>query len=542
MVRGFVQVVRALVRDPAHAVVAILTLALGIGATTAVFCVLDGVLLRPLPYPQADRLVRVFHTAPGLDLVEDLGLSDATYFRLRESGVFDGLAIYREGAVNLSGTAAPERVPAAWVSPSLTATLGVAPILGRPLRTEDARPGADPVALVGERLWRRRFGGAPGVIGERVRIDGVEREIVGVLPQELRFPDPETRVWLPLALDPAATTFGELGPLPGVESAGAGGTLPLEGRLDGAGVSIEDHPDPPGAMAKVHFHTQASRGYFETLGIPLVAGRPFTRADTEQRRGVVVVSESFARHYWPNGTAVGKRIQPRSGEPSPEGWYTIVGVVGDVRMTRLEDPPQEMIYWPLVSLPRDRPGHRDSFEARAMQVVLRTNGDPMDLVPAVRSRVRSLDPHLPIADVQTVGTLVARAKARRAFVMTLLAIGALAALLVGAVGVYAVVSYLVTLRTREIGVRMALRATRRRVVALVAARSIGVGAAGALFGVAASFLLGRFMGSVLYRVEPHDPWTLIAAVGAVAAAVTLASVLPARRAAGIDPAEVMRAE
>ena len=291
-------------------------------------------------------------------------------------------------------------------------------------------------------------------------------------------------------------------------------------------------------MAKVHFDTQASPGYFETLGIPLVAGRTFTRADAEERRGAVVVSESFARHYWPDGTAVGKRIQPRSGEPSPDDWYTIVGVVGDVRMTRIEDPPQEMIYWPLVS----RPGDRDSFEARAMRVVLRTDGDPMDLVPAVRSRIRSLDPHLPIADVETAAALVARATARRAFVMALLAIGALAALLVGAVGVYAVVSYLVTLRTREIGVRMALGATRRRVVALVAARSIAVGAAGALCGVAASFLLGRFMGAVLYQVQPHDPWTLAAAVVAVAAAVTLASVLPARRAAGIDPAEVMRAE
>jgi len=821
MVRGFVQVVRALFRDPAHAVVAILTLALGIGATTAVFCVLDGVLLRPLPYPQAERLVRVFHTAPGLDLVDDLGLSDATYFRLRESGVFDGLALYRTGAVNLSGGAAPERVPAAWVSPSLTETLGVAPILGRPLRTEDARPGADPVALLGERLWRRRFGGVPGVVGERVRIDGVEREIVGVLPEDLRFPEPETRVWLPFEVDPAATQFGQLGidsvarlppgttaedaakradaalaplserfpveqgskmledagfttrvvplrdhvigdlgaslwivmsavgfllllscanvanlflvraagrekelsvrtalgatrrdlvggflaegavlglagglvgwvlawaavqalvafgprnlprlhelgvgprglgfvvvvalasglavalapalrlsgrwlasalrsggrsattgpavrraqdllvglqvaitllllvgagltvqsfwrlsrtdpgfdpegvlsfrfylppeeypgeqapaafiqrvldqlgPLPGVTSAGAGGTLPLEGRLDGAGVSIEDHPDPPGAMAKVHFDTQASPGYFETLGIPLVTGRTFTRADVEERRGAVVVSESFARHYWPDGTAVGKRIQPRSGEPSPDDWYTIVGVVGDVRMTRMEDPPQEMIYWPLVSRPGSRSGDGDSFEARAMRVVLRTEGDPMDLVPAVRSRVRALDPNLPIADVQTAGALVARATARRAFVMALLALGALAALLVGAVGVYAVVSYLVTLRTREIGVRMALGATRRRVVALVAARSIAVGAAGALCGVAASFLLGRFMGAVLYQVQPHDPWTLSAAVVAVAAAVTLASVLPARRAAGIDPAEVMRAE
>jgi ABC-type antimicrobial peptide transport system permease subunit len=175
-------------------------------------------------------------------------------------------------------------------------------------------------------------------------------------------------------------------------------------------------------------------------------------------------------------------------------------------------------------------------------VVLRTGGDPTDLVPAVRQRIRGLDPNLPVAAVQTMDQVVARAMARRAFVMSVLAFAGLGALLIGAVGIYGVVSYLVTERTREVGIRMALGATPGRVVAEMVRRSVAVSAVGIVCGLVAASLLGRLMGAVLFEVDPYDPWALAAAAAVLGATAALASVLPARRAGRLDPLESLAAD
>ncbi len=187
------------------------TLALGISAITLSFGVVDAVLLRPLPYPHADRLVRVYHVAPKLGLRDDLGLSDATYFHLRRTGELADLAAYSQGSVNLGGQGAPERVATAWVAHSLFSTLSVRPLLGRQLLEHDERPGAAPVVLLGEGIWRRRFGARADVIGTTTLIDSVAHEVVGVMAAGFAFPDRKTELWLPKRLDPAATNIGTLG-------------------------------------------------------------------------------------------------------------------------------------------------------------------------------------------------------------------------------------------------------------------------------------------------------------------------------------------
>src|SRR5688500_10700183 len=212
MPHTLLQVLRGLARRPGFTVLAAATLALGIGATGLVFGLLDNVLLQPLPYPGSERLVRVHHQAPGLGFGDDLGVTEPTYLRMREAGVLADLALYDTGAVNLSAPAGqPERVAAAWVSHSLPRVLGVAPVLGRPFREEEERPGSAPVVLLGEALWRRSFGARAGVVGETALVDGRPHEVVGVLPASAAFPEPETALWLPRPLDPAAATLNQLG-------------------------------------------------------------------------------------------------------------------------------------------------------------------------------------------------------------------------------------------------------------------------------------------------------------------------------------------
>jgi predicted permease len=197
-------------RTPGFTALCVLTLATAIGADTAVFSIVDAVLLRPLPYPRADRLVGLWQTLPGLGL-EQVGLSDATYLLYRgHRRALAEMAIYRRGLVNLTGGDAPERVPSARATTTLFAVLGVAPALGRAFDAAEERPGAPPVVVLSDALWRRKLGGDPRALGRTVRIDGVTTQVIGVMPEGFAFPHPDTALWLPLAIDPAKLSAGAL--------------------------------------------------------------------------------------------------------------------------------------------------------------------------------------------------------------------------------------------------------------------------------------------------------------------------------------------
>ncbi|HET9227063.1 MAG TPA: ABC transporter permease, partial [Thermoanaerobaculia bacterium] len=197
------RIVRGFAKAPGFFLVAVLTLGLGIGATVAIFTVINAVLIRPLPYPEPERIVWVTQTAPGMGL-EEAALSDGTYLLYRnENKVLEDLGIYWEGAVTLTGGQEPERVGASRLTPSIFKVLRAQSVLGRTFTDEDGKPGAEPVALLSHGLWQRRFGGDRNVLGSLVQVDGVARRVVGVMAEGFRFPSPDEEMWIPMVIDPA---------------------------------------------------------------------------------------------------------------------------------------------------------------------------------------------------------------------------------------------------------------------------------------------------------------------------------------------------
>ncbi len=795
---------RRLGRSPGFTMAALATLALAIAANVAVFAVVHSVLLEPLPYPDADRLTRLRFGAPGIG-VQDLSVSVPMYLHYRsEADVFEDVAAYDAINVNLTGTEGAERLPAAQVTDGFFGVLGLTPTPGRGFAPEDVGAGALPTAVISHGLWRRRFGADPGVVGGTIRLNGVATTVIGVAPADVALPSPETEVWLPLNIDPAALEFdeyyldaiarlapgvtlatagrevealrhelpeaypgnfqwttredvgfttgletmketvvgdvramlrvvlggigallliasanvanlflvraegrnremavrsalgatpvrlmaaflgeglligaagaviglylawvgldaflawnptelpraGEIGidgvvaafggllglatgafvgllparrasrsdvasalkegdrgatgragwtrnalvaaqvalaivlligagllarsyaalrdvdpgfepapaltfrvslpgstyptdvessafyaelverieGLPGVERAGAITWLPLAPGGTESGFHMADRPLDEGAVSPIVPERYVSAGYFEAMGIRLVEGRTLDRSDMENGRPVVVVSRDLAERFWPDESAIGKSIASSFDGP----WFTVVGVVGSVRDVALQWPPTNLRYLPMRP-PRDQ---TDRSSATNMSVVVRTAVPPTSLLPAIRDQVADLDPEVPVAGVETLQDIVTRASARVSFTALLIAFAALMSLLLGTIGVYGVVSYMVGQRTREIGVRMALGADRARVSRLVVARGLRMAALGATVGVPAAIGLGHLLGSLLFQVGPNDPATFIAVPIAVMGVAAAASWIPARRAAGVSP-------
>jgi predicted permease len=813
-------------RAPGFTLSAMLTLMLGIGGTTAVFTVVNGVLLRPLPYAHADRLVDLSHTlaVAGIAHVDQ---SDATYLVYRAGNrVFTDVGAYEATSANVlpstaggAGSGDAERVPSALMTAGVFRVLEVGPRAGRELSDADVQPGAAPVALIGESLWRRKFGGDPSVIGRPMRVDGVERTIVGVMPASFHFPEPATAIWLPLVIDPAHTAsaafdfrglarlrdgvtldaaradlqrllptvpvvypgrltvaavgvthmeplvrplrdvvVGDVGrvlwvvlgaavvlsaiacanvanlflaraegrqrelavrralgagrssvlaeflseagliaaagaalgigcalaavrvlaaagaassvprlgdvrvdvlvvvvavaaaalaaclvslvpmararalslsailgatgsgatggrarsgarrglviaqvalalvllagagllarsfaalravdpgftpdhalafrvampnveypaapdvarlvsqlsdslaALPGVRAAGVVTKLPLmdEGHQDSA-VFVEDHPLRPGTIPGIHSMAFVTPGYFPAMGIPLVAGRVFDRIDPStdpaHRPREVVVSEPFAQRYWKGVSPVGRRIRMTGSDP----WSTIVGVVAGVRDAGLDQPPAETVYMPLLTL--NAAGM--AWAPRDVAFVVRASGDEAGLIAPVRRIVGAVAPALPIYAVTPMRALVTRAEARTTFTLTILGIAALIAMCIGAVGIYGVIAYLVSLRTREIGVRMALGAQPAQVRRMITRHALVDAGIGIVVGLVSATLLTRVLGSVLFGVSPTDPIALGGAAAVLVATAIAASWIPARRAAALQPSIALRAE
>ena len=801
---------------PGFAAAVLAMLALGIGATTAVFGVVDGILLRPLPFRAPERLVDLSHSIAifGLTKVDQ---SDATFllYQRHATGAFESMGAYRPSEVNLGGLgdggAGAERVGATGVTSSLFTTLGVAPALGRLFRPDDDRPGAPRVIVLSNALWRDRFGADPGVVGRRLDVDGVPREVVGVMPASFRYPTATTAVWLPLGFDPAHTNAGsfnfhtvgrlragvseaaataelsrilprlldefptdipremwaqarlapvvrplrdavvgdvghmlwillaavglllaiacanvaslflvraegaqrdvairvalgagqgavaaqyltealllaagggalgvllaflgvralhaapagadlprlaevsvdgrvllfaigvatasalavgllpvlrarrvapgvvlkessrsattgrerqrarsalvvaqvalalvlvagstliarsfarlrdvqpgfdasgvltvrvalpratyadasatlqfydrvleEARALPGVRGAAVTDWLPLTDDHNDSVVEIEDHPLPADAVPPDHPMTDVSPGYFAALGIPLVAGRTFGPADAAHPVPEVIVSRSFAERYWKGQSPIGRRLRPGL----TEAWYTVVGVAGDVHMESLEKPAEELVYFPIVQPDKNGPS-----APRHVAIVLRASGNPTAVAPALRAILRRADPSLPTYDEQPMTSRLARAAARTRFVLVMLGAASVVALAIGAVGLYGVLAYGVTLRRREIGVRMALGASVRDVTRMIARRGIVLAALGVGAGLVGALATTHFLEKLLYGVSPTDPATLTGACVVLFAVAAVASWLPARRAATVSPMESLR--
>jgi predicted permease len=816
LLASFRSLAREMRRNPGFLMVPLLTLGVALGANAAIFTVVDAVLIRPLPFPQADGLVIVRHDAPGLKLGQLIDMSEAVYILYRrENRVLSDLGIFYPGEATVTGGSTPERVEAATVTGSVFNVLGVPPSRGRTIQEADEKPGAEKVVVISDALWRGRLGGSPNVVGSVLRVDGVARRIVGVMPPRFPFPTPATAIWEPHTLDPAHLNLGgfstpgigrlrpgvsleratrelsalvyripEVYPGQGMDRAyianeqmtvhlaslrddvvgnveqilwillgsvacllliacanvanlflvkaegrqrevavrtalGAargdiarlflgeslalslvGGTLGLAlawaalwllvslrppgiprleeigvdgrvllftlalsvvaglfcggiaalrfgspalapalregGRGDTAGrgrlrarnllviaqvalalvllvcsglmvksfqrlrhvdpgfdprgvltlqldlpggsypnaaailrfteqllaqaaalpevtsaaavrslplldpentgvYGVEDFPLAPGEVPPAFSINYVTPGYFRSLRIPLLAGRVFDGRAPRSGEQEIVVSRSVAERFWKGRSALGKRLF--NGPVNATTWYRIVGIVGDVHGRDLVKPPEDRIYRSILRI-----GKKDLDPTWPFTLVVRSRAAPSSLVKPLRQVVRALDPNLPVTQIRPLQDVVARSIERTSYTMLLLAIAATVALLLGAVGIYAVISYVVSQRTREIGVRMALGARRRDISRMVLREGLGITLLGIAIGLAAALAATRLMISLLYNVSPADPWIFAAVPVLLAAVALLASWLPARRAAAVEPLEAIRME
>jgi len=313
--------------------------------------------------------------------------------------------------------------------------------------------------------------------------------------------------------------------LPGVYAAEAVVSLPLTGYMMAAGFDIE------GVPARADMNTAAqinivSPGYLHAIGVPLISGRSFTPLDSAEAPKVVILNRACARTFFPHEDPIGKRIQIAGMD-----WATIVGVVGDLREEGLMAQPKPEIFVPYLQAPYS-----------LMAVVIRSPQDPQRLAGAVRSRVESLDKSLPIYEVITMDQLMAEQVASRKFNMALLGLFAFLAVALAGVGIYGVMTYTVTQRTHEIGIRMALGAEQLDVLRLVLRQGIILAALGICVGFAGALALTRFLSSLLYEVTPRDPVTFVIVSALLGGVALLATYLPARRAAKVDPLVALRYE
>ena len=813
------QVVRRLLRAPMFTAVTLLTIAIGVGANSAVFSVVNGVLLKPLPYTDPGALIGVWQTAPRLN-IKDLEASPSDYFTFREENrTFQQFGVWTGGSVAVTGQAAPEQVRCLSVTEGTLNALGVRPALGRWFTPADDTPGTPETAILTYGYWQRKFGGNPAALGSQLVIDGKLTSVAGVMPPSFRFLDEKPDLILPfrinrpkvhlgnfsfrgiarlkpgvtlaqanadvarmipivnrkfpapggfsakmfedagiqaavrplkddvvgdlgkvlwvlmgsigvvlliacanvanlllvraegrqqelatrmalgassrrlaaalltesvflgllggvlglafayaalrllvaaapaylprldnISLDPlvvlftlaislvAGLLFGlipvfkyaapnanavlraggrslsqskerhrarntlvilqtalavvllvsaglmirtfqalrhvhpgftapaqlqtfrieiaegqvkepervfrmqqeirrRIAEIPGVSAVSFANSVPTDGNNSTDVLYAEDHVYSEGRVPPLRRFKFVTPGFFQTMGTPLVAGRDYTWTDLEQRKTVSIVSENMARELWRDpASAIGKRIR----EGSEDEWREIIGVVGDVRHDGADQKAPATVYWPAVM---DNFWGNKKLIQRGTVFAIRTDrAGSASLLTQVRKVVWSVAPDVPIVQVRTMEEVFRGSMARGSFTLAMLAIAGGMALLLGIVGIYGVVSYSVSERTRELGIRIALGAGNTELRAMVVGQGILLAAIGIGVGLAAAAAVTRIMKSLLFETSPVDPLTYAVASAALLASAAIASYLPAHRASSVNPVEALRME
>jgi len=316
--------------------------------------------------------------------------------------------------------------------------------------------------------------------------------------------------------------------LPGVTSAGTVSFLPMNGLGSATGFEVVGQPKPapgqgPGATIKV-----VDGDYFAALGIPLRRGRLFTEAEQQTENRHAIISETLARRFFPNQDPIGQHLLVSwYGEGADE----IIGVVGDTKMVTMEEEMYPAIYYPYSRTPYS-----------SNTIVVRTAGSPSLVASSLVQAVHQIDPDLPVSNLRSMDDVIARSMAQRRIVMVLLAVFAAVALLLATVGIYGVMSYMVSQRTQEIGIRMALGADRGEVVGMVLVQALRLAAGGLAAGCIAAFALTGLLRTMLYDVRPTDPITFAGVAAVLLAVAAVATAVPAMRATRIDPLMALKAE
>ena len=804
---------RSLRKQPRFLIIASFTLALGIGAVTAIFSVVNGVLLEPLPYPHANRLVNIWSTAPGLDFDQFPLSPDLFLFYRKHNQVFEDMALFQGRRVSITESGPPEVVDGAQTTFSYFATLGAGFSHGRPYSADEDKPEAARVAVISHRLWTRRYGGDPQIVGRTIGADGEPTQVVGVAPAWIDQAG-SADVWLPARFNAASPPTGNFGwnalgrlkegvrpdqaathleplvkramseyiqsanyrafltdgryrplvhpmkedvigsvreplwillgtvamvllvacgnvanlcliraegrqreiavrvalggsraglirkllaealvlaaigaglgllfsmaalpvllqlapgtiprldrvrvdgtvlavaagsaivsalifglapairytrpnilaclrhggrsatdhpsrqrgrhllviaqtamalvllvgsgllarsftklmrsdqgfvaenvltfrvalpertypkaaevarvttqlvarlaELPSVEAAGATTDLPVSASPQGTAFEFDGHPTEAGRLPPIVDYSTITPGFFATLRVRILRGSDFDSSDLREGARTIIVNKAAADQYWPGADAVGKRIRAAGSSPADSRpWFTVRGVVADVRQRGLRDQPRPTIYFPINATGDNTP--------RAFTYVLR-GPNVRAQADAVRQAVWAINPDLPLASILTMQQVVEQSVTQFSFTMLTLGIAAAVALLLGAVGLYGVLSYAVSLRTREIGVRLALGAPPSRVRRGVMTSAAAITAIGLVVGAAGAAGLTRLLGGLLFETTPLDATTFAGMSALLFAVALLAAYLPARKAASVSPMEAMRTE
>ncbi len=812
MWRDFRAAVRGFLRRPFFTALAGVTLAIGIGANTAIFSVVDAVLINPLPFPDSDRIISYNHEAPGLGVnVPVIPHSQALYLHYQEHArAIESFAVFSDENVNLISDGEPQQLTASQVTQEYFDVLGVQPFMGRAFAIGEDGPGAEPVAILGYPLWVSAFGKDPKVLDRLVEMDGVQRRIIGVMPEGFLLSDED--LWIPLVIDPVDADAGslqfigaarladgqsmesaqaemqdlllrfadenpdELGrevleqaglaadikPLqdvfvqdmkqalwvllgtvgfvlliacanvanlflvraearqreqalrsalgasrgdvarqyltesvtlavgsgllglglavlgvkgllllaptdlpaifevgidgsvlvftalisvaaglffgvfpvfgysraeltnalkdggrsstsgrerhrarstlavaqvalalmllvgsglmlrsfvalrntdlgfqtaglmtfrfalpgaeysdpatvmdfhrrlhdrlaaaPGIEMVGMTSGIPLSEQKSAGPMEAVDNPWPEGELGPIVERRSVTPGYLQAMSIPILQGRGPRWEDQVNEARAAVISENLARAFWPNENPVGRQIRSQGSDVA----WEVVGVAGDVRFDAVEDEPLPLIYFPVLS---GDPANPD--RSLSMDVVVRTSGDPMRVVTTAREALRATDPRLPMINPRTVEAVVKQSLAATSFTVLLLGIAAGIALLLGTVGIYGVLSYIVSRRTQEIGVRMAMGAPAEVVLRSVVGQGMGLAGLGVGVGLFGAWGMSRLLASLLYGVSATDPMTFLGTALLLTLVALAATYVPARRAARVDPVEALRSE
>ncbi|MDQ2857009.1 MAG: ABC transporter permease [Acidobacteriota bacterium] len=323
--------------------------------------------------------------------------------------------------------------------------------------------------------------------------------------------------------------LNEIRTVPGVESAAAAIRVPMLGFNANTGFTIQSRPVPQEIAPTVDYRA-ISQDYFRSMGIPILAGRDFTDREMKDAPDVVLINQTMAARFFPDGKPIGERIQIY---PEPNRWREIIGVVGDVKLASLDAETNPAMYVPMVQNPYPN-------ALRNISLVARTNGDPKSLAPGIRNALRSLDKDIPISQVQTMEEIVSNSLSQRRLSMSLLVVFAILAALLASVGIYGVMAYIVAQRTHEIGIRLAMGAKGADVLRMVLRDGAKLAVIGVAIGLIGAFALTRIMTSLLFGVSAVDPLTFAGISLLLTIVALLASYLPARRASRVNPMEALR--
>ncbi len=333
-----------------------------------------------------------------------------------------------------------------------------------------------------------------------------------------------------------------LAEIPGVTSAALATAVPMDANSNVNPLYVDGFDYTGDRTPSIRRHKWIGGGYLETLGTPLRLGRTLTWQDVHERAPAVLVSESLAREYWGSAeAALGQRVSVR---PDPPRWYEVVGVVSDVREDGLGQDPPLMVYWPQVTLAFWEGDPPDQVRTwRGIGFAIRSDRvGTAGFLDEVRAAIWEVNPNLPVRGLQSLEDLMGQSIARTSFTLVLLGVAAGVALLLGIVGVYGVISYAVSQRSHELGLRMALGAQTGQVKGMVLRQSLLLAGIGVAIGLALSYGVTRLMAGLLFGVSPLDPLTFLSVAGGLTGVALAAAYLPARRAAGVDPMEALRAE